>query len=317
MNPYFSSDPDAPVLVIGAAGLDVLGRLRSELHMNTSNPAQIQATFGGVARNISENLARLGHPVHLLTAVGEDEIGVRLIESLSAVGVDVSSAIRLPDLPTGAYIGAINQRGELQMALDDMRAISAITPAYLRKQAQLFKEASLVFVDANLSRDALRSVFSLARRYGKLVCGDPTSTSLAPRLQPYLSQLFILTPNSAEAGLLCDMVVDPSQRQQGIEAAKCLVSKGVQIAIVTMAQFGVVYATRETRGHIEAMRTEIIDPTGAGDALTSAVIFGLLNEVPLDDALRLGISAASLTLRYQGAVRPDLSLQKLYDALVI
>jgi pseudouridine kinase len=43
----------------------------------------------------------------------------------------------------------------------------------------------------------------------------------------------------------------------------------------------------------------------------------LLNDVPLDDAVRLGVSAATLTLRYSGAVVPDLSLEKLYDQLVI
>ena len=66
-----------------------------------------------------------------------------------------------------------------------------------------------------------------------------------------------------------------------------------------------------------AIRTEIVDPTGAGDALTAAVIFSMLNQIPLDDAVRLGVSAASLTLRHRGAVVPDLSLEKLYDQLVI
>ena len=36
-----------------------------------------------------------------------------------------------------------------------------------------------------------------------------------------------------------------------------------------------------------------------------------------DEAVRLGTSAASLTLRYPGTVVPELSLEKLYDELVI
>ena len=51
--------------------------------------------------------------------------------------------------------------------------------------------------------------------------------------------------------------------------------------------------------------------------MTAAVIFGLLNDIPLDDAVRLGISAASLTLRHRGTVSSELSLEKLYDQLVI
>jgi pseudouridine kinase len=102
-----------------------------------------------------------------------------------------------------------------------------------------------------------------------------------------------------------------------IDVAKYLVSKGVSIAIITLSEFGVCYATSDTSGFIPAIFTEIIDPTGAGDALTAAVIFAILNNIPLDDAVRLGVSAASITLRHNGAVAPDLSLEKLYDALVI
>jgi pseudouridine kinase len=45
------------------------------------------------------------------------------------------------------------------------------------------------------------------------------------------------------------------------------------------------------------------------------VIFALLNEIPLDEAVRLGASAATLTLRTTGSVVPDLSLEMLYDQL--
>jgi pseudouridine kinase len=93
--------------------------------------------------------------------------------------------------------------------------------------------------------------------------------------------------------------------------------EGVEVVIVTLAQFGVFYATSKTSGQIPAIRTEISDPTGGGDALTAAVLFALLNDIPLDDALRLGVSAATLTLRHSGTVLPDLTLEKLYNQLVI
>jgi sugar/nucleoside kinase (ribokinase family) len=43
------------------------------------------------------------------------------------------------------------------------------------------------------------------------------------------------------------------------------------------------------------------------------LIFSLLNDIPIDNAVRLAVAAASLTLRYRGAVVPDLSLEKLYE----
>ena len=92
-------------------------------------------------------------------------------------------------------------------------------------------------------------------------------------------------------------------------------AEGVDIALVTMDEFGVGYATAETSGHVPEVQTEVLDPTGAGDAQTAAVQFGLLNGIPLDESVRLGISAAALTRRTPGSVVPNLSLEMLYDEL--
>jgi pseudouridine kinase len=68
---------------------------------------------------------------------------------------------------------------------------------------------------------------------------------------------------------------------------------------------------------VPAIDCEIVDLTGAGDALTAAVVFGLLNHLPVDEAVRLGTSAAALTLQCRETVCPSLSLERLYDTLVI
>lgn len=313
----FSPYPDAPALIIGAAGVDIVGRLKADLHTGTSNPAQIRTSFGGVARNVAETLARLGHPVKLLSVVGEDQAGNQLLENIARAGVSVEAVKRTSLQPTGAYIGMVNAAGELQVAMDDMRAISELSPEYIRENAHLFQEASVVFFDANLPKETLRTVFSLARKAHLPVCADPTSTVLAERIKPYLNRLSLITPNSSEAAILTDQPISAPKRRDALQAAKRLVSQGVKVVIVSMAIYGVCYATSDTSGHIPAIRTEIVDPTGAGDALTATVLFALLNDIPIDDAVRLGVSAASLTLRHPGTVWPDLSLEKLYDQLLI
>lgn len=311
----FLESTDAPVLAIGAAGVDVVGRLESETQAGTSTPARIRFSFGGVARNVAENLARLGHRVHLITAVGSGYFGDQLIKQITDAGVDTTAALRTSD-PTGSYVAVFSNR-EKVLALDDMRALRAVTPAHLRAHYHLFKRASLCFLDANLPPATLKTAFSLARRARLPVIADPTSATLARRLEPYMDRIHMLTPNSAEAVVYCQQPFCDAEKDQAMEAAKALVSRGVNVVILSLAEFGVCYATSETSGFIPAIRTEVADPTGAGDALTAAVMLSMLNEIPLDDAVRLGVSAASLTLRHRGAVVPDLSLEKLYDQLVI
>lgn len=313
----FSNSPELPVLVIGAAGIDIVSRLKSEINWSTSCPAEIRTSFGGVARNVAENLARLGQPVKLLTVVGEDRNGERLLEHATEAGIDVSNVLRSSKETTSTYVAVINHGGDLHFGMDDMRLINSLTPEYIEQNYALLKESSILFLDMNLPKKTLSKVMSLAKKANLPVCCDPTSKTLARKLIPYISRFRLITPNSSEAGLLCEHDFDISDREEALFVAKYLVSQGIEIVILSLAEFGVCYATSETSGYIPAILTEITDPTGAGDALTATVIFALLNEIPLDDAVRLGVSAATLTLRYRGAVVPDLSLEKLYDQLVI
>ncbi|RME87505.1 MAG: ribokinase, partial [Anaerolineae bacterium] len=305
----------SPLLVLGAAGVDIIAYLEAPLEPGTSNPARVRRSYGGVARNVAENLARLGHPVRLLSAVGEDESGRQVLAHTRDAGVDVSAVLKTEEYPTGFYMGVLSNQGRLELAVDDMRIMSTLTSDYLRAHEDLFHTSGLLFLDANLPEKTLRTAFSLARKAKIPVCADPTSSGLAGRLKKYLNRLYVITPNSTEASILTGIPVEASERESALEAARALVEQGVEIALVTLAEFGVVYATSETTGHIPAIRTSITDPTGAGDALTAAFLFGLLHEMDIDEAVRLGVSAASLTLRHPGAVCPDLSLERLYEQL--
>jgi pseudouridine kinase len=309
---------DGPVLVIGAAGLDVKGRPAAKVERGTSNAGGIRSSVGGVARNIAENLARLDVDTLLLTAVGDDSNGEHVLGQAQASGIDVSESLVTDLHHTGAYMALLDHTGHLEVAIDDMDVLAAITPRYLNDRRRLFRDARMLVMDANLMPETLETVVRLATQYDLPICADPTSTNLANRLCPYVRELYMVAPNVAEANALCDGSKMASEdREEAIAAAKHLVSLGVNIAIITLAEFGVVYADSEHSGHIPAIQTGVIDLTGAGDALTAGVIFGLLNDIPLDECVRLGVSAASLTLRSRDTVNPQLSVEVLYDQLII
>lgn len=309
------SPEEQMVLVLGAACVDIVARVEGDVQMETSNPARIRTSFGGAARNVAENLVRLGQPVSLLAVIGKDNLGDEVLAHTLQAGVDVTHIHRVDKYPTGFYMAVLNEKGRLQYAFDDMRVLAELTSSYLTYHQDLFENASLLFLDANLPPAAMETAFELAARYNLPVCADPTSRPLAPRLQPYLERLRLIVPNVAEAGILTGQSFDVADSAAAQRAARALVSRGVDIALITMSEFGLCYATPETSGHIPALNTTINDPTGAGDALTAAVIYALLNEIDIDDAARLGAAAAALALRHPGTVSPDLSLDRLYDEL--
>jgi pseudouridine kinase len=281
----------------------------------TSNPGSIRISPGGVGRNVAENLARLGVSTLLLSAVGDDSVGRYLLEATAAGGVDVSRIIVSSDLPSASYLAVLDENGNPVLSIDDMHIMELVTPKYIYANRKWITGASMIVLDANLSPASIKSAISVAAKASVPICVDPASLALAPRVSPHLSQLFMVVPNQDEAEALSG--VPSTDSDQATAAAQKLVSMGVETAVITLAEKGLVYATSEESGRVPAIQIEVKDPTGGGDALTGALVFGLVNGFSVSEAVRLGVSAAALTLTSTDTVCPDLSLDRLYDRLMI
>lgn len=308
-----SSSSEKRILVIGAAGIDIVGRLTEMPDPGSSVPAEVRPSFGGVARNVAENLAKLDQKVTFITAVGKNIFGNLLLSHLKETGVNVDACIVSDEYYTSSYLAVLSEDGSLNFALDDMRVLSSITPQTIQDQQALIENASCIFFDANVPEDTLQTIIEVADRHHVPLYADATSRTLAKKLQPHLSHFKLLNANTTEAEILIDHEFEVSGRTSALKAARKLVNRGVEMVVIPMAEFGVCYATSDTSGHVPAIKTKILDPTGAGDALSAALIYGIRNEIPLDDTIRLGVLAASLTLRSPGTVLTELSVEKLYD----
>ncbi len=314
------------VLVIGSANLDVKGRLLGTPIAGSSNAAAIRTSHGGVARNVAENLARLGAPVTLLTAVGDDILGDDLLRHAAEIGIDISRALRVPGESSGIYLAALDMSGDLALGLDDLGIIERLSSDYLEANSDAFNDADMIVLDMNLEADAFDTALRLARTAGKPVCVDPTSDERAARLAPFLAQIDIITPNMTEAEAILTAIerAYPHEREnlagiqdpdRALQTARRLVYLGVNMVVVTQAERGACYATEFESGQLPAVKVRIADTTGAGDALTATLIFGLTHDISLSDSVQLGLRAAALTLRTTATVAPELSLDRLYSDL--
>ena len=119
---------DQPVLVIGAASLDRKGRVAGTIVPGVSNAGIVRRSLGGVARNVAENLARLGVKVSLMTAVGDDPAGQEVWREARNSGIDTSLSLIVDGGRTGAYLAVLDSAGALHVAVDDMAVMEALTP---------------------------------------------------------------------------------------------------------------------------------------------------------------------------------------------
>ena len=305
------------ILVIGGTLLDAKGIPEAGLDPGTSNPARIRFSRGGTARNVAENLANLGADVLLLTAIGDDPTGKRLMEQTSASGVILDYALTIPGADTGAYMALLDSNGNLSVALDDARVMESLTPAYLNNHRSLFRDAEMIMVDGSLTESALKTAVRLAGNYDIPLCADPSSARLAHKLRPYLSHLHLLVPNEVEEAVLLDVDYAGYSPNTSLAQARRLVSMGVDHVAITLSDFGLNYATSYETGYIPPSYSKQIDSTGTGDAVTAAIMFGMLNDLPTLECMRLGAAAASLTLQSTETVVPNLSLDMLFDHLIV
>ncbi|WP_296946383.1 carbohydrate kinase [uncultured Massilia sp.] len=303
-----------PVVCVGAANLDRKLRSLDPLALGTSNPASQSESFGGVARNIAENLARLGTPVSLLTAIGGDSSGAALLAHAETLGIDTRGALRIEDASSGCYTAVLDRNGEMVVALADMALYDQLDPAFVAaRQAQL-ASAALVVVDLNLPLATVEAVVEHARRTDTALVLVAVSEPKMARLPRDLAGVRLLILNAGELAARVGRRLDDDA---AIEAAMREVrAQGARDLVVTRGAGGVLL-TGGTRGdaieRLAAPAAPVVDVTGAGDAFAAAVCWSLAQADGKEDqdgdllrACRRGLHLSALTLGTDATVRPDI-----------
>ncbi|MDP3890658.1 carbohydrate kinase, partial [Nocardioides sp.] len=295
------------VVVVGGANVDVLAHSTERAVPGTSNPGCGSMSPGGVGRNIAENLARLGTPVHLVAAVGTDSLGDGLLAGTADAGVSVDRVVRSPH-PTGTYTAVLDADGELLVAIADMAATDELSPEQVDGARDLIASAAYVVLDGNLATGTLAHAHGLAAAAEVPVLLDPVSVPKARRVAGLVvgsGPWFALTPNRDELAALTGLPAGTDQ--QLLAAARLLHDAGVEHVWVRLGPRGSLLSSADEQRFLPSVETAVDDVTGAGDAMLAAFCHALLGGRPPVEAARFGHAAAALTIAGPHTVRPDLT----------
>lgn len=310
-----------PLLAIGSAALDIKARLTRTPLPSTDVPGQITLKAGGVARNIAENLARLGVPTVFAGIMGDDPPARLLIELSRAANLEVHPLTRSAPAPADVYrlkLPAILPTATLNVMLGpDGRQIAgafsgdlldALQPGDLDQLQPIMAAAPAIICDGGLPADVL---VYLRERLSEEVFfyANAGSVALAPRLIPLLDRMDLITCNHLEVQALTQVKVDSPAKL--ISSALILVKQGVRRAVVTFGARGLAYADEARSLYQPARPARLVDATGAGDALAAALIEALLRDEPIGVCLSRGLAAAALTCEAEDTVAPAMSMTAL------
>ena len=290
----------APIVCIGGLNIDRKLRLLAQALQGSSNPCEAHETPGGVVRNVAENLARLGLPVALVAAVGDDAGGRMLLDQAAQVGIDTRAVIRLRRHASDSYTAVLAPDGSLALGLASMPLVESLNPWALEASKALRASAALVVADGNLPTDAWPLLLAEARASGIPLVGVAVSEAKMERLPERLDGLHLLVMN---AGELATVAADPQAAFDALHA------RGVGCVLVSRGADGLLLSTPGVAPrHWPAPAVQVVDVTGAGDALSAGVCAALLHDPDdVDAAARLGLDLAALTLQTEDSVHPDLT----------
>ena len=300
------------VVAIGAANIDINGYSASALLHEESNPGRVELCAGGVARNIAENLARLGVEVELLTALGGDGLQRLIIESCRAAGVGYSYCAVDVTMPSSFYMAVLDCTGEMDVAVCDMSlADKLLTPAFLKSKRDLLEQADILVADAGLLRDPL---CWLTREMGhKKLFLDTVSIKRCDNVEGLLPFFHTVKMNGHEALRLAgeDSGREPTP-QEAVQLAGEFVRRGQTRCYITLGRNGVAFAQRGgSCGHLPALPVTVRGASGAGDAFMAGAVYGELRGMSLEQTARFATAASAVALSSLSTVSADMSEQSV------
>ncbi|MDO9574832.1 MAG: PfkB family carbohydrate kinase, partial [Candidatus Contubernalis sp.] len=201
-----------------------------------------------------------------------------------------------------------------------------ITVEYLRSKAYLIKESKIVVVDTNIPEESIEYVADLCNKVKVPILVEPVSVEKAKKLRGILNgrwTIDYITPSRNELESILEAGAERNNGEdEGIDidvdvvkAAEELRRKGAKNVIVTLGKRGIYVSCGGADGgrkkdcwskFMAPYRGEVLDVTGAGDALVAGLVYGIYKGYSLELAARFGLGAAALTISTKEAVRRDL-----------
>ena len=246
--------------------------------------------FGGKGANQAVIAAHCGAEVHFVGKLGRDLFGDSIAENFKKLGID-SEYVERSDTPNGVAHIWVDANGENRIIIipganheiESKKAIEAI---------ESIAGLAVVVAQCEIKQEVTLAAFSAAKKRGCVTILNP-----AP-YQPLSEELLAVTdwiiPNETEFKELLGQ--DPTSD----EVLKSF--RPGKNSIVTLGSEGAVLITSEGNlTRVSAPTVNAVDTTGAGDAFVGVFAFGLASGKNPEDAMKLGVKVASMSVTRKGA----------------
>lgn len=297
------------VCVIGGANIDYHVIPFAVGPKYESTPSKIIKLFGGVARNIAENLSLLNINTALITAISKDYDGKEIGRYCAFKNIDLTHSVVNCTEETSKFIVIKSVEGETEKAFSDLEILKNLTLEKIKDEMEFINKSKICIIDTNLSENIMKYI---AENCTVPLFVDTVSASKAIKINSILKNIYFVKPNVNEAQRISKIQI--TNLYDLSKAAEFFIKNGVKNVCISHSQ-GVFYANEKESGFIKRLNGKFFHSNiGAGDAFLSGVAYAMVNETnKLSEQVKYGLAASALAVNTYSAVNERITQQSLIN----
>ena len=286
------------ILVIGSSNTDMVIRVRElPLPGQTVMGDDFQTFAGGKGANQAVAAQRAGGNVSFLAVIGNDELGKSASDLFESEGINTSLIQVIDDVPSGVAMIFVSDAGENCISVAP-GANRALTSEIIRRHESAISKADMLLLQLESPMEAIVEAIDIASRHATRCVLNPAPAAEIP--EETLAQLYCITPNETEAELLTGVAV--VDERSAVAAAERLLQRGVENVVLTLGKNGALLCNSGETRLQNAPSVPVVDSTAAGDTFNGVLVTLLAEGLPIKEAIRLAVEAASLSVQTAGAI---------------
>lgn len=298
-----SNNTQPYALVLGVSVFDIFGFTHNNYRCNDSNPGRVRTSFGGVARNIAENMARVGVNTKFISILGDDETGKRIIEHSRVMKYDMEDSLIVEGHGTPTYMAILNEKGELESAVVDMKIADMFTKEFIDSKADIIRNSEYMFLDSDMP-EILEYILKNFEGQTKFIF-DPVSACKAKNIKHLIKHFHTIKPNRYEAEILCGFEINSQEDLR--RAGKHFIDLGIKNVFISLDEDGIYYNNGNEEGKIKANNVEVINVTGAGDSFVAGIGYSYINGLSLTDTVKYAQAMSVITISHEDTIHPNMN----------
>ena len=305
------NDNNPYILVLGASIVDIFGFCGRSYAQRDSIPGHIKISFGGVCRNIAENLARVGINTQFISTLGDDENGKSILEHSRKLGYNMENSLFLEGESTPTYLAILNHQGEMESAVVDMESLNKMDEAFVDGKHEVFENAEYTIVDSD-NPILLEYILKKYQGKSKFIL-DPVSAKKAKKIRHLVKYFHTIKPNRFETEALCGFKIETNDDLR--KAGRFFIEQGVKNVFISLDADGIYYITSEgEEGTLACCEPiDVKNVTGAGDSFVAGIGYGYMNNLNIKDTLKYSVAMSIITITHEETINPKMSHELVED----